>query len=124
MRILVPAFAAVAFLLSVQPGVAQVADPVLPPVTAPATPPQAKPQAPAPKPARATRLQNRFEAANTTHDGHLTLAQAKADKWAMVVKNFSQIDKAGKGYVTLDELRAAAAAARAARTTAPAPVKS
>lgn len=48
----------------------------------------------------------RFQAANTTHDGHLTLAQAQAAGMRGVVKHFSEIDTAKAGYVTLDELKA------------------
>jgi pyruvate/2-oxoglutarate dehydrogenase complex dihydrolipoamide acyltransferase (E2) component len=52
---------------------------------------------------RMTRAQ-RFEMANTTHDGHLTMAQAKAANMSMVVKNFDLIDTSKKGYVTLDDI--------------------
>lgn len=48
----------------------------------------------------------KFDAANTTHDGHLTLAQAQAAGMKRIVKNFSKIDTDNKGYVTLDDLRA------------------
>ncbi len=45
-------------------------------------------------------LKRRFDAANTTHDGRLTLAQAEA----ALAKHFDKIDTAHKGYITLDEL--------------------
>jgi hypothetical protein len=49
-------------------------------------------------------LAQRFDAANTTHDGHLTLAQAKAANMNSVVKNFDQMDVAKRGYVTIDDI--------------------
>ncbi len=65
-------------------------------------------------------LQERFDEANTTHDGHLTAEQARA-KMPSVARDFAAIDTGSKGYVTLDEIRAHArnqrAARRAARTT-------
>ena len=42
----------------------------------------------------------KFYAANTTHDGHLTLAQAKAGGLTEVADHFPQIDIAKRGYVT------------------------
>jgi Spy/CpxP family protein refolding chaperone len=42
----------------------------------------------------------KFYAANTTHDGHLTLSQAKAADMKMIVEHFQQIDVAKHGYVT------------------------
>ena len=70
-----------------------------------------------PRPRRRT-LQERFEAANTTHDGHLTAEQARSHMPA-VARDFDQIDTAHAGYVTLDQIldhnRAAAAARRAAK---------
>jgi hypothetical protein len=48
----------------------------------------------------------KFNAANTTHDGHLTLAQAQAAGLTRIVQNFTQIDTGNKGYVTLDDLQA------------------
>jgi hypothetical protein len=47
----------------------------------------------------------RFEAANTTHDGHLTREQARAAKMTLTVRRFDEIDRGHKGYVTLDDLR-------------------
>lgn len=60
-------------------------------------------------------LKARFAEANTTHDGHLTLAQAQAANWRYVVKNFQAIDKDNKGYVTVEDIHAYAKARRAAR---------
>ena len=48
----------------------------------------------------------KFYAANTTHDGHLTLAQAKAADFKPVVAHFSQIDTAHHGYVTFYDIQA------------------
>ena len=48
----------------------------------------------------------KFNAANTTHDGHLTLAQAQAAGMTRIVQNFAQIDTGTKGYVTLADLQA------------------
>jgi len=48
----------------------------------------------------------KFDAANTTNDGHLTLAQAQAAGMTRIVQNFSKIDAGNKGYVTLADLQA------------------
>ncbi len=48
----------------------------------------------------------KFYAANTTHNGHLTLAQAKAANFRPVVDHFSQIDTAKHGYVTFYDIQA------------------
>jgi hypothetical protein len=63
-----------------------------------------------------TRLtwEQRFAQANTSHDGHLTLEQAKAGYQA-VARHFPEIDTDGKGYVTLDDIRGWHKAQRAAR---------
>ena len=58
-------------------------------------------------------LQDRFNAANTTHDGHLTEAQAQSGMPA-VARNFAAIDKDHTGYVTLNDIRAYNRAHRAA----------
>jgi len=57
-----------------------------------------------PKQGRQTMTQ-RFEQANTTHDGHLTLEQAKAG-YKSVARHFDAIDVDKKGYVTEDDIRA------------------
>lgn len=49
---------------------------------------------------------NAFYAANTTHDGHLTLAQAKAANMKPVVDNFTDIDVKKRGYVTFYDIEA------------------
>ncbi len=66
------------------------------------------------------RFADRFNAANTTHDGHLTLAQAQAAHMGGVARQFAAIDSQGKGYVTIDDVRAyhrQQAAAKAAAST-------
>jgi hypothetical protein len=65
--------------------------------------PAAKPKAPA------LTTDQRFEKANTSHDGKLTKAQATTAKWTTVTRNFATIDKDKKGYVTVEEIKAAAA---------------
>jgi hypothetical protein len=47
-----------------------------------------------------------FYAANTTHDGHLTLAQAQAASLKPIVDRFSEIDTAKRGYVTFYDIEA------------------
>jgi hypothetical protein len=47
----------------------------------------------------------RFEQANTTHDGRLTMQQAQAAGWQQVVRHFGQIDRDQKGYVTIQDIR-------------------
>ncbi|MDE2362598.1 MAG: EF-hand domain-containing protein [Hyphomicrobiales bacterium] len=51
-------------------------------------------------------VQKRFAAADKDHDGSLTLAEAKAGM-PRVAKNFDMIDRGKKGYVTLDDIKAA-----------------
>ncbi|HTJ95216.1 MAG TPA: EF-hand domain-containing protein [Pararobbsia sp.] len=51
----------------------------------------------------AEQLQGRFAAANTTHDGKLTQAQALAGM-PMVAKHFDEIDVNKAGYVTLAQI--------------------
>ena len=59
-------------------------------------------------------LAQRFADANTTHDGHLTLDQARAGL-PMAARHFAAIDKDNKGYVTLDDIHAYLKAQRAAK---------
>jgi hypothetical protein len=56
----------------------------------------------------------RFAKANTTHDGHLTLAPAKTG-YPTKAQHFSEVDTAKKGYVTADRIRAWAKAEREQR---------
>ena len=64
------------------------------------------------------KLADRFAEANTTHDGHLTLAQARDAKMNEVVRDFGLIDKDKKGYVTVDGIKAFRHERRAARAAA------
>jgi len=103
--------------------------PAAPATAAPATgAPNAAAPAPSPavaapaKPAKqasGTRMtfQQRFDAANVTHDGHLTKEQAQAAHMYSTVKNWDAIDTDKKGYVTADDLKAYAANQRAAHHT-------
>jgi hypothetical protein len=50
-------------------------------------------------------MEQRFEQANVTHDGHLTEEQAKTG-YKSVARHFSAIDQDKKGYVTLDDIHA------------------
>ena len=63
-------------------------------------------------------FQQRFDTANTTHDGKLTLEQAKAGRMRQVERNFDKIDVSHKGYVTVDDIRAYRRAQRQARAAA------
>jgi len=60
-------------------------------------------------------LQQRFDAANAMHDGHLTKDQAAAANWSYVLSNFAAIDKDRKGYVTVADIHAFAHARYLAR---------
>lgn len=51
------------------------------------------------------RLQSRFDAANTSHDGKLTKAQAEAGM-PMVAHHFDEIDTQNAGYVTVQQIEA------------------
>lgn len=83
-----------------------------------AQPVGAQPEASARPAASATHhrmsWQQRFAQANTTHDGHLTLDQAKAG-YVSVARHFDQIDTGKKGYVTLDDIANWHKAQRSAR---------
>jgi hypothetical protein len=63
-------------------------------------------------------LTERFTAANTTHDGKLTLEQARAGRLVAVVRDWDQIDSSKRGYVTLDQIKAHQTAQRKARRAA------
>jgi hypothetical protein len=88
-------------------------------------PPPGQPGAggPPPQPGAAAQptngggLAQRFAAANATHDGRLTRAQA-AGTMPMVARNFDAIDLDHKGYVTLPEIRSFAAERRAGQSSA------
>ena len=83
----------------------------------------APPATPTTAPARRHRtLQERFDEANTTHDGHLTLEQARA-KMPAVARDFAEIDTAKQGYVTVDQIKDHAKQVRASRRAARAAAK-
>jgi Ca2+-binding EF-hand superfamily protein len=50
------------------------------------------------------QIDDRFAAADTDHDGKLTLDEAKQGM-PRVAAHFAEIDKDKKGYVTADEIR-------------------
>lgn len=54
---------------------------------------------------RAQRMADRFKAADTDHDGKLSLDEAKAGM-PMLARNFDQIDTAHTGSVTMEQLSA------------------
>ncbi|GAC1337813.1 MAG: hypothetical protein NVSMB18_03260 [Acetobacteraceae bacterium] len=118
---------AVASLLFTGAAAAQVISPLQGSSGTPAAPTNATQSAAPAAPAGATRphqarqtFAQRFEAANTTHDGHLTLAQAQAGHMPSVVRDFATIDKDKHGYVTMEDVKAYRAARRAAHRAAPA----
>jgi len=84
-----------------------------------APPPMEAP--PPPQQGRRASLRERFEAANTTNDGKLTLDQAQAARMMNIARNFSAIDADHKGYITFQDLRTWVAAQRAARMGQQAP---
>lgn len=102
--------------------------PAAPTTTAPTGASSALPDTPAPAASshhkHSQTLQQRFDAANTSHDGRLTKDQAVAAKWGYVTSHFSSIDKNHNGYVTVDDIRSYSKARRATHhksTTTPAP---
>jgi len=103
--------------LVASPAFAQSAQPAAPRSGQPATAAAGTPANAAPTHRRRT-MQERFDVANTTHDGHLTLEQARAGRMNAVVRDFAEIDTAKRGYVTLDDIRAHRRAVRQAKKTA------
>ena len=88
-----------------------------PPSSAATTPPTAADARPARPRRHRMSLAERFAAANTTHDGHLTQEQARS-KMPSIARDFAAIDTGNKGYVTLDDIRAHNHARRVARRAA------
>lgn len=78
----------------------------------------AKQDAPATQdaPAKHARVtwEARFAQANTAHDGHLTLEEAKAG-FKTIARHYRDIDTDGKGYVTENDVRAWRAMPKPAR---------
>jgi Ca2+-binding EF-hand superfamily protein len=56
---------------------------------------------------RDQQIEEKFKAADTNHDGKLTLVEAKSGM-PRVARGFSKIDADNKGYVTVDEIKAMA----------------
>lgn len=56
---------------------------------------------------RDRQIDERFAAADKNHDGKLTLEEAKAGM-PRVAANFDKIDTQNRGYVTVDQIKAAA----------------
>ncbi len=90
------------------------AQPVAPRPAAPVAATRATPATPHPR----RTQQQRFDEANTTHDGHLTLEQARAGRMNAVVRDFADIDTARRGYVTMDDIKAHRRAVRLAKKAA------
>lgn len=90
---------------------AQSAPPSASPLPAMQTPDPALPDMPPPGGpwhhdygAMMKKMQDEFNAANTTHDGHLTLAQVAGLR--LVVDHFGDIDTTHRGFVTFNEVQA------------------
>jgi Ca2+-binding EF-hand superfamily protein len=66
----------------------------------------------------ADRLLERFNAANITHDGRLTLEQAQAAHMPWVSQHFAEIDSRQKGYITIADIRTYRQHMRAGQTVA------
>lgn len=66
----------------------------------------------------AQKLQERFTNADANGDGRLTAEEADGNM-PRVFQHFSEIDSAGRGSVTLDEIRAYLASQAASRRAAP-----
>ena len=75
------------------------------------------PASSADNPVRHMTVRERFAVANTTHDGRLTLEQAKAGFPAMA-RLFDAIDRDHKGYITIDDIKAYYDAKRARQAAA------
>jgi hypothetical protein len=96
------------------PAIAQPAVPAVPPdAAAPnsvapnsAAPNSAAPNSAAHGPRGGHGFVERFQAANTTGDGRLTLDQARAGHMPMIAAHFAEIDTGGRGYVTLPDIEA------------------
>jgi hypothetical protein len=63
---------------------------------------------------RAAKMQERFAAADTNHDGRLTREEAQAGM-PFVYKHFDEIDKQKTGSVTMADIAAYASARHAAK---------
>ena len=71
----------------------------------------AVPMAPSPSAApmrvrRSGGVAQHFEAANLSHDGHLTRDQAGKADWSRVFRHFDEIDADHRGWVTVEQIHA------------------
>lgn len=66
----------------------------------------------------AGRFRQRFDSANVTHNGRLTLDQARQGHMGMIARHFGEIDAGHKGYITMDDIRAYQQTVRARRRAA------
>ena len=106
-----PSLIAAMVALLALPAMAQTAAPAPAPGSVPTVQALPDPNSVGAKPKKPhLTLDQRFDAANTTHDGRLTLDQARKAQLRSVSKNFAKIDIDKKGYVTRDEVRAYLAA--------------
>ena len=72
----------------------------------PDAPPPSAPGGQMAPPGPRQSFRTRFEDANTTHDGRLTLEQAQAARLVPLVRHFAEIDAGNKGYITMQDVRA------------------
>ena len=59
-------------------------------------------------PKRDAQIEERFKAADKNHDGKLTLEEAKAGM-PRIAANFERLDTDKRGYITLEQIKKAAA---------------
>jgi len=117
MRLILP----LAALLLTVPAYAQTTPSATPPAPSAApSPAPGTPQGTAPAPHHRLDMDERFTKANTTHDGKLTLAQAKVGL-PTVARHFTEIDATNRGYISEDDIRAWMKAARERRHEAQPP---
>ncbi len=90
------------------------------PTPSPDEPGQMAPMQAQPQPQSHPRFADRFNAANTTHDGRLTREQAQAGRMGNIAKNFDVIDVDHKGYLTEQDIKAWHRAKRQANAAQPA----
>jgi len=102
-----PYYLVLAGLLAAAPAAAQTGSP------APLQPPTSQDVS-----QRAHRFVDRFNAANTSHDGRLTLPQAQVANMPWVARNFAAIDTQQKGYITMQDVLAYRQQMRASRRDA------
>jgi hypothetical protein len=72
----------------------------------PPAPPMGQPGAESGGGGHRGQFRAKFEEANVTHDGRLTQQQAQAGGMKAVARNFAQIDRDQKGYVTEQDIKA------------------